>query len=128
MQKKGGKYSGRFITEKRPAGDRAGLIRTLPERDAGRQRRPVAERERRRDDRIRRRERKYAGERESENLPERDAPDDGEGPPLSEKPATSLTGEEIVRQRDFKERERRGEMKFHFSLSFEPKQKENKKK
>jgi hypothetical protein len=77
MQKKGGKYSGRFITEKRHAGDRAGLRRTLPERDAGRQRRPAAERERRRDDRIRRRERKYAGERESENLPERDAPDTG---------------------------------------------------
>jgi hypothetical protein len=123
MQKKGGKYSGRFITEKSPAGDRAGLRRTLPERDVGRQRRPAAERERRRDDRIRRRERKYAGERESENLPERDAPDDGEWPPPREKPATSLTGEEICTAERFqrervRERERDGGNEISFLPRF----------
>jgi len=128
MQKKGGKYSGRFIIEKRPAGDRTGLRRTLPERDAGRQRRTAAERERRRDYRIRRRERKYAGERESKNLPERDTPDAGEGPPPREKPATSLTGEEICMAERFQRERETGEMKFHFSLGFEPKQKENKTK
>jgi hypothetical protein len=44
-------------------------------------------------------------ERERENLPEWDAPDDGEGRPPREKPATSLTGEEICTERNFKERE-----------------------
>jgi hypothetical protein len=49
--------------------------------------------------------RKLERERERENLLEWDAPDDGEGRPPREKPATSLTGEEICTERNFKERE-----------------------
>jgi hypothetical protein len=123
------------------ARDRAGLRQNLPERDAGRQRRPATKRERRRDDRLCRSgsagERKYARERERERESagagsagqrttekgdriclsgkrrreeicrrererericrsgKRRTTDDGEGRPPREKPATSLTGEEI---------------------------------